>query len=198
LEILYRFAQDKMFNESVLSADRDAAWLLFTQGKGAFLYIHSGAIGDYERGDFPQLDMGLMPPVRAVSDDSVQRQLPGGTGTALSKYAKIDAARNGLADSVLELITGDELVAWLNEFSGDPVSCNQNVTASDSPLALEYAEKCSPNQITFLDWFWPPEITRAFQENQQAIVSGDTTPDEAAAAIQGVLEDLYADGYRFT
>jgi ABC-type glycerol-3-phosphate transport system substrate-binding protein len=197
LEILYRFAQDGMFNESVMSADRDTAWLLFTQGKGAFLYIHSGAIGDYERGDFPELDLGLMPPVRAVSDESVMRQLPGGTGTALSKYAKIDPARSQIADEIMDLMTSDETVAGLNKFEGSPVSCNENVTASDSTLALEYAKSCSPNQVTFLDWFWPPEITRAFQENQQAIVAGDSNPDDAAAAIQGVLDDLYADGYEF-
>jgi raffinose/stachyose/melibiose transport system substrate-binding protein len=197
LEILYRFAQDGMFSEGVLSADADAAWLLFTQGRGAFFFTHSGNIGEYERGDFPDLDMQLMPPVRAVTDTEVVRQLPGGTGSALTKYARIEPEREALADSVMELVTRDDMVAWLNEFNGDPVSCNENVVASESPLALSYAERCSPNQITYLDWFWPPAVTRAFQENQQALVSGDTTPDAAAAAIQDVLEDLYADGYEF-
>ena len=198
LEILYRFAQDEMFNESVLSADRDAAWLLFTQGEGAFFFTHSGAIGDYVRGDFPNLEMRAMPPVRAVPDTDVVRQLPGGTGSALTKYAEISSERSQLADSVMELITRDEMVAWLNEYNGDPVSCNKDVVASESPLALEYATECSPNQITYLDWYWPPAVTRAFQENQQALVSGDTTPEAAAAEIQGVLEDLYAEGYEFS
>ncbi len=197
LEILYRFGQDGMFNESVLSADRDAALLLFTQGKGAFYYTHTGTIGEYERGDFPDLDMRLMPPVSATPDTAVQRQMPGGTGSALTKYAKIDESRSALADGVMELVTRDETVAWMNEFNGDPVSCNANVVASDSPLALSYAETCSPLQITYLDWYWPPEVTRSFQENQQKLVSGDTNPEDAAAAIQQVLEDLYFDGYEF-
>ncbi|MDQ3654052.1 MAG: ABC transporter substrate-binding protein [Chloroflexota bacterium] len=197
LEILYRFAQDELFNESVLSADRDAALLLFTQGKAAFYYTHTGTIGEYERGDFPELDMKLMPPVSAVADAAVERQLPGGTGSALTKYAKIEESRSALADEVMELITRDETVAWMNEFNGDPVSCNANVVASESPLALSYAETCSPLQITYLDWFWPPEVTRSFQENQQKLVSGDTNPEDAAAAIQQVLEDLYFDGYEF-
>jgi len=88
-------------------------------------------------------------------------------------------------------------VAWMNEFNGDPVSCNANVVASESPLALSYAETCSPLQITYLDWYWPPEVTRSFQEEQQKLVSGDTNPEDAAAAIQQVLEDLYFDGYEF-
>ena len=44
---------------------------------------------------------------------------------------------------------------------------------------------------------WPPEITRSFQENQQAIVTGVKTPEEAAESIQAELEQLYADGYEF-
>ena len=67
----------------------------------------------------------------------------------------------------------------------------------DDPLAIKYGSECAPNQFTYLDWFWPPEITRSFQENQQAIVSGDKNPQEAAEAIQKVMDQLVADGYTF-
>ena len=197
LEILYRFAQDGMFIESVNSLDRDGAFLQFSRGEAAFFYDHSSMIGTYRRGEYPDLDMSLMPPLRAVDDANVKRQLPGGTGSALGVYAEIASERAELAQSVADLMTSDQWVKWLNELNGDAVSCNKDVVASEDPLALEYGEECSPNQITYLDWYWPPEITRAFQENQQAIVAGSRNPEEAAEAIQGVLDDLYEDGYEF-
>ena len=94
-------------------------------------------------------------------------------------------------------MTSDEWVKWSNDLNKDPVSTNANVQASDDPLAVKYATECADNQFTYLDWYWPPEITRAFQENQQAIVAGTKTPDQAAEAIQGVLDGLIADGYKF-
>ena len=197
LEILKRFTDDGLFIDGVNSLDSDAAWLQFTQGKAAFFYTHASTIGTYRQGDFPDLDMSLIPPVLAVDDPDIIRQLPGGTGSALGRYAEIADERAELAASVMDLMTSDEQVKALNDLNGDPVSCNANVVASDDPLALMYAEQCSPNQTTYLDWFWPPEITRAFQENQQAIVAGDSSPEDAADNIQSVLEDLYADDYEF-
>ncbi len=197
LEILHRFARDGMFIDGVNSLDNDAAWLQFTQGKAAFFYWHAGSIGTYREGDFPELDMSLIPPVRAVEDPNVARQLPGGTGSALGRYAEAGAERADLAASVMDLMTADPTIKALNELNGDPVSVNANVVASEDPLALLYAEQCSPNQITYLDWYWPPEITRAFQENQQAIVTGDSSPEQAAESIQSTLDDLFADGYEF-
>jgi ABC-type glycerol-3-phosphate transport system substrate-binding protein len=94
-------------------------------------------------------------------------------------------------------MTSDEWVAWSNDVNKDPVSTNANVQASDDPLSLKYAEECAPYQFTYLDWYWPPEITRSFQENQQAVVADSKTPDQAAESIQAVLDELIADGYVF-
>lgn len=198
LELLYRFGQDGMFVENVNSLDSDASWLQFTQGKAAFSYNHSGRIGDYLEGDFPELDMGLTTPLLAVEDATVKRQLPGGTGSALSLYAKIGEERRDVAYGIMDIMTSDEVIQAMNVQNGDAVSVNVNVTPSTEPLALLYGEQCSPNQIIYLDWYWPPEITRAFQENQQALITGDLNPEQAAEAIQAVLEELYLDGYEFT
>jgi raffinose/stachyose/melibiose transport system substrate-binding protein len=197
LEILNNYARDGMFIEGVNSLDSDGAWLAFSQGKGAFWYEHSWRIGFYRQGDYPALDMSLIPPLRSVEDSAVARQMPGGTGDATGIYANIAPERADLAASILDLMTSDEWVKWRNDRDGDPVSTNRNVQASDDPLAIKYGSECAPNQFTYLDWFWPPEITRSFQENQQAIVSGDKNPQEAAEAIQKVMDQLVADGYTF-
>jgi ABC-type glycerol-3-phosphate transport system substrate-binding protein len=197
LETLYNYATDGMFIDSVNSLEGDAAWVPFTQGTAAIHYMHTFRIGTYREGDFPELEMSLIPPLRHVPNEAVLRQMPGGTGSATGIYAKIKPEREAVALSVIDLMTNDTWVKWVNDLNKDPVSCNANVQASDDPLALKYAEECSPNQTTYLDWNWPPEITRAFQENQQALVAGTKKPDEAAQSIQKVLDDLYKDGYKF-
>jgi len=181
LEILNNYARDGMFIEGVNSLDSDGAWLAFSQGKGAFFYEHSWRIG----------------PVRSVDDPKVLRQFFFFYWESTVIYSNVAPERADLALSILDLMTSDEWVKWRNDRDGDPVSTNINVTASGDPLAVKYEQECAANQFTYLDWFWPPEITRSFQENQQAIVTGDKDPEAAAAAIQKVMDQLYADGYKF-
>lgn len=197
LEILYKYAQDKMFIDSVNSLDNDAAFLTLSQGKAAFYYANTNVIALYRKGQFPDLDLSLITPLRSVSDPSIKRELPGGKGAALGIYAKVAPEREAVARNIMDQLTSDKWVKWSNDLSKDPVSTNKNVQASDDPLALKYAKECLPNQVTYLDWYWPPEITRAFQENQQALVSGTKKPNEAAQAIQKTLDDLRKDGYKF-
>ena len=197
LEILNQYARDNMFIVGVNSLDSDGAWIAFSQGKAAFWYEHSWRVGLYRDDSYPELDLNLMPPLRSVEDETVKRMLPGGTGSATGIYAKIAPERLDLAMEILDLMTSDQWVKWSNDTNKDPVSTNKNVEASDDVLAVKYATECADNQFTYLDWYWPPEITRAYQENQQAVVAGTKNPQEAADAIQKVLDDLYKDGYTF-
>jgi raffinose/stachyose/melibiose transport system substrate-binding protein len=197
LEILSKYTDDGLFIDGVNSLDSDGAWIAFSQGKAAFWYEHSWRVGLYRDGDYPELDLSLIPPLRSVEEPNVARMLPGGTGSATGIYARIAPERLDLAYSILDLMTSDQWVQWANNLNKDPVSTNANVQASDDELAVKYATECADNQFTYLDWYWPPEITRSFQENQQAIVAGAKTPDQAAEAIQKTLDELYQDGYQF-
>ncbi len=49
----------------------------------------------------------------------------------------------------------------------------------------------------YLDWAWPPEITRAFQEGIQAGVSGNLSAEQVAKDIQSVFAGLLSSGYKF-
>jgi raffinose/stachyose/melibiose transport system substrate-binding protein len=199
LEMVYRYSQDGLFNEGVNSTSRDAAWQIFSTGKAAFYYDHSSYVGRFrkEEKDIPELDMSLIPPLRMGSDKNVKRELPGGTGNALSLYAKVDPSRMEISKQVIDLFSSDESVAFMNKRDGDAVSTNANVAASTDPISVKYANECAEFQKTYLDWNWPPEITRSFQEQLQALVAGTTKPDAAAATIQGVFDQLVKDGYKF-
>ncbi len=205
LEIVYRFGQDKLFIDNVLGLDNDTEATFF-QGKAAFWYWGTWEIGNYRaakspkdgsKDKVPDLEMSIMPPVLAVKDSKIRRQNPGGVGSATGIYAKIAPERKELALSVVDLMTSDPWVKWWNATQADPVSSNRNVTASDDPIALKYAKESSPNQFTYLDWLYPPELTKAFQEQLQALVAGSTQPDAAAKAIQKTFDGIVADGYQF-
>jgi len=205
MEILQKFTQDGMFIDNVLGLDNDTEATFF-QGKALFWYWGPWEIAAWRKAQKPEdgsanqapdLEMSVMPPVRAVSDESIIRQLPGGVGSALGLYANIAPERQDLALKVMDLMTNDEWVKWENDFNSRPVSSNKNVVASEDPVALKYAKDCAPNQFTYLDWLWPPEITKAFQQNLQAIVAGTVKPDEAAASIQKTFDEIVQDGYVF-
>jgi raffinose/stachyose/melibiose transport system substrate-binding protein len=197
LEMIYKYAQDGMFIQSVNSLDSDGAAVTFTQSKAAFLYTHSSFISTVRSGSFSKVDLALTSPLLMGSDSSIKRELPGGTGDALGVYAKIDPARKQLATEIADLMTSDKWSKWASDLNADPASCNKNVKASSDPLAVKYAQTCAPNQTTYLDWYWPPEITKAFQENIQSLVTGTGKPDTAAQKIEKVMEGLRQDGYTF-
>lgn len=188
-----------MFSPDVLSLDTDSCQVAFFQGKAAFWYWHISQISPYRQAEagLTEIDMSVMPPVRCVDDEFVLRQLPGNTGNPMCIYANIAPERLEATQAIVDFMCTDEWVKWWNVENGEPVSCNKNVTANEDPIAVKYATDCAPLQFTYLDWTWPPEITRAFQEQQQAIVAGEANPEEAAQAIQDVMDELYADGYEF-
>ena len=192
---LQKYTTDGMFQEGVLSQDRDGALLALKQGKVAMYNNWMGIVPDVRENDYPALELSVMPPLEIV--EGAQRQLPGGTGRALSIYKGIAKERFALAYDIMDIMTSDKWVLSMNIESSDSVSCNVNITPSDDPLALKYAAECAPLQIIYEDWIWPPEITRSFQEVEQAIVAGTITPDEGAAANQKELDALYDEGYEF-
>ncbi|GLV53996.1 solute-binding protein [Dictyobacter sp. S3.2.2.5] len=197
LELIHKYAQDGMFIQGVNGLDTDGATVNFTQGKALFYYTHTGMISTVSTGNYPKLDMDVIPPLLAVSDTTVKRQMPGGYGDALGVYAKIDSSRKQLAMDIANLMTSDTWVKWANQQGADPASCNKNVQASNNPLAIKYAQTCAPNQITYLDWYWPPEITTAFQQNIQTMISGSGNPTSAAQAVQRTMDQVRQDGYTF-
>ena len=195
LEIVNRYARDGMFIDSVLSLDFESAWLEFSQGNVAFWYDGPWRIKTWREGDYPDLDLDLMPPFQHVA--SAKRELPGATGLSAGIYSKIAPEREEVALSILDQMTSDEWVLYWNKIFGYVASCNKGQVPDDDPLAIKFSNECAPLRITFEDWIWPPEVTRAFQENLQAIVAGTVNPDEGAKSIQKVMDDLYKDGYTF-
>ena len=99
---------------------------------------------------------------------------------------------------MLDFVTSDanDQAAVIESGMTTPVNKNVKVPKLDS-LQTAVATELLPVTTTFLDWIWPPEITKAFQQQLQSIIGGQTTPEKAMKEIQTAFDDLVKKGYKF-
>ncbi|HEY3110542.1 MAG TPA: ABC transporter substrate-binding protein [Chloroflexota bacterium] len=196
LDAIFRIGKEGLFVEGVNSLDTDGSTANFLTGKGAMWLTHNGVIRTVREANPPNmtLDVALAP---QLSAEKVQSQFPGGTGSALCMYHKIDDKRRPVAFEYLDFLTQDKNVEWLVQQQKGSVATTANAKPSDDPVAIKFGNELIDRLTIYLDWNWPPQITRAFQENIQAGVGGQKAADQAAKDIQAVFDKLVADGYKY-
>ena len=195
IDLVFQFSRDKLFTPGVFSLDFPNALSEFMTGKCAFYLFHDSVakqIMDANAANM-ELDMMLMP---NLVGKPVESQYPGGPGTVLSIPSKIDPKRKDAALKLIDFITSDSSDAEGVKLNGGAVPVNANVQPVDVPVYSK--EKDIIHQmVTYLDWFWPPEITRAFQEGLQAGLAGRIKAEEMAKNVQTTFDRLVSNGYSF-
>jgi raffinose/stachyose/melibiose transport system substrate-binding protein len=196
LDAIFKFGKEGLFIDGVNALDVDGSTANFLTGKAVFWLQSNGLIRTVREANPPNmtLDVALAPQLGA---DKIQSQFPGGTGSALSLYHKIDDTRRPIALEYMDFLTQDQNVEWLVKESKGSVATNKNAHPSDDPVALKFGNELIDQVKIYLDWYWPPQITRAFQENIQAGVGGEKTADQAAKDIQAVFDKLVTAGYKY-
>lgn len=53
------------------------------------------------------------------------------------------------------------------------------------------------DHLSSLDWYWPPEVTAAFQQGIQAGVAKLKTANQVAQDIQTTWQKVRSSGYKF-
>jgi raffinose/stachyose/melibiose transport system substrate-binding protein len=195
LDDVFKMSRDGLFSPGMLSDDTDGAQAELFTGKAAFWLHYDGLISSVADAKPKDFTLGVEEPVKFASG-SVKRNWPGGTGSALGIYAKSAPERRNLAWSFLEFVTRDDNVAYLVQDGKGIITCNVNAKASDSPVASTLKGFVDDMTI-YLDWFWPPEITHAFQEGMQAGVAKQKDAKQVSQDIQGVFDGLVQKGYKF-
>jgi raffinose/stachyose/melibiose transport system substrate-binding protein len=196
LDAIFKFGSESLFIDGVNSTDVDGSTANFVTGKAVFWLQSNGLIRTVRDANPPNmtLDVALAPQLVA---DKVQSQFPGGTGSALCLYHKVDDSRRQVALDYMDFLTQDNNVEWLVSQSKGSVATNKNANPSDDPVAIKFGSELIDQLKIYLDWYWPPEITRAFQENIQAGVGAQKTADQAAKDIQTVFDKLVTEGYKY-
>jgi len=195
LDLIFKFSKDKLFTPDVLSLDVPDCDAEFLTGKAAFRMHWDGVISQVHDQRPPNMDLKVML-MPQLTSNGARAQFPGGTGSAMGIYAKIAPERLSVAQDLLNFLTSDANDTYLIQDGKATLGTNLHSQGSKDPVALVEG-KLLPNMTIYLDWAWPPEITRAFQEGIQAGVSGNLSAEQVAKDIQSVFAGLLSSGYKF-
>ncbi|HEY4813857.1 MAG TPA: ABC transporter substrate-binding protein [Chthoniobacterales bacterium] len=195
IDLVFQFGRDKMFSQSVLGLDFGNAQTELLTGKACFYLFHDSIAKPLlaaKAADF-ELDSMLMPNLVGRPVDS---QFPGGPGVVLSMPAKIDPSRKQAALDLIDFLTSDDADRESIELNGGAVPVNEGVPTA--PISVYTKEKADISKLAiYLDWFYPPEITKVLQEGLQAGVVGRTTAEALGKSLQATLDRLVSSGYKF-
>ncbi len=195
LDLVFRFSRDKLFSPGVFGLDFANAQSEFQTGKACFYLFHDSiakGLHDAE-GEQLKLDFMLMP---NLVKESVISQYPGGPGLVMAIPAKIDPARKEAAFRLIDFLSSDESNRDSMQINGGAVPVNAKVQPSDLPFYQKEKTEIS-KMVTYLDWFYPPEITTALQEGLQSGLAGRITAEALSKNLQALLERLSSTGFHF-
>ncbi len=195
IDLVFQFSRDKLFTPGVFSLDFPNALSEFLTGKCAFYLFHDSVAKPImeAKADNMELDVMLMP---NLVGNPIESQYPGGPGAVLGIPSKIDPKRKDAALNLIEFLTSDASDAESVKTNGGAVPVNANVPPPDVPVYIKEKELIH-QMTTYLDWYWPPEITRAFQEGLQAGLAGRLKAEDLAKNVQTTFDKLVAAGYSF-
>lgn len=195
LDLLAQFGKDGLITQDSFSQDTPQTLADFSAGRAAFWMQHESLISQLasSKPEGVELDVMLMP---KLVDGDVKSQYPGGPSGIVGVNAKSEGDRGAAARAFIDWMTTDEANREEVKFNNGTVPVNAGV----EPFGGGVVEKMvdfSSNLVTYLDWNWPPEVTRAFQEGIQGCVAGQLSAADAAQGAQEALDQLVANGYKF-
>jgi raffinose/stachyose/melibiose transport system substrate-binding protein len=196
LDLIFQFSKDGLFSRDVLSLDTNGAEQEFLNGRAVFSMGDYGLSSSLATQPVSTVTLAAYDMPRLVSNTSVKSQFPGGPGTPLCLYSKIPSANKPAALALLDFMSTNASDKYLVVDGLGTLGVNNGVTGSSTPVAKQEA-KLLPNMSVYLDWFWPPEVTAAFQQGIQAGIAGAKSATQVAQSIQSVFDGLVAKGYKF-
>lgn len=206
LQVLANFGKEGMFQPGFNGADSNGGKSIFTSGKSAMFYGGIWELDGFRKAGFDDKKMHLgIIPFPIVKDGAKSEQTGSAAGGCLSIYSKINPQNKVTALKFIDIMTSDQEMTKRFSLNNPPSSnfypANKNVKAPDGipgdALNQVIVEKLMPTTVTFLDWIWPPEITKEFQSGIQAVVGQQISAENEAKKLQKVMDDLLAKGYDF-
>jgi raffinose/stachyose/melibiose transport system substrate-binding protein len=201
MKALQEFGKNNLFEPGVNGVDGTASKAIFATGKAAMFYGGSWELDGFQKsakesGGKLELAVAHFPMV--TDQSSIQPQSTGGSGSGIAVSSTIDPKKEELASQFIDFWTSDAVQQQILDDTNGVFAVNLNVKSKkEDPLVKDLTTNYLPQTVTFLDWYWPPEITKAFQQNIQAVVGGQEEPEAAMQDIQKTFDDLVAKGYNF-
>jgi raffinose/stachyose/melibiose transport system substrate-binding protein len=190
--LIKKWVDDGIMSKESLSVDRDGMRAAFANGKSAMYYGGTWEIPsllknvkDFEWSVFP---FPQMPDVAGKPKHG------GGADRALCLPSDLPAERQEAAVRFLEYVSRPE-VASLYLTPETPIFASvKGVAGSQLPVAKVLSEKVFPDNVKFLDWIWPTQITQAVASAVAGVVGEQITPEQASQNVQKAYDDLVVSG----
>jgi raffinose/stachyose/melibiose transport system substrate-binding protein len=198
LDLIFQFARDGLFIEGINSTDGDGSTANMITGRAVFALglFNWRTVMEAADPDVVEIGVGLLP---FLTPERAQPTYPGGAGAAVAIHTTVTQPRLDASIEFLDFVSNNENIEWIATESNWMTPTNVGVyNQNPHPLVTHFSDYVAEHQVTYLDWYWPPEITRAFQEGIQAGVALHLTAEEVAQQIQEEFDRLVAAGFDFT
>lgn len=194
LDLVFAFQRDGLFGKDILGLDTTGALANIERGKAAFWM--GGDLGGLLDDKPAKVTPGLQLLPKLVQQNGVVSQFPGGPGNPLTIDAKATPSQKQQSLALIDYLSSDTSCSYLVHDANGAFASNKKASGSTAAAATA-AVKYLDRMFVYLDWYWPPEITTAFQKGIQSGVTGDKTAKQVAADIQALWEKLLKAGYTY-
>jgi raffinose/stachyose/melibiose transport system substrate-binding protein len=191
-KLIKQWVDDGVLSKDSLSVDQDGMRAAFAAGKSAMYYGGTWEIPSLQQ-TVKSFKWGVFAFPKMAGTPGEPRH-GGGADNGICISSSIAPAKLDAAIKFIEYLTRPE-VATLYLAPEQPIAASiKGVPQVEDPYAVELRKTAFPSTIKFLDWIWPSEVAQATASAISGIVGGTTTPEQAAASVQAVFDDLKAQG----
>lgn len=198
MKVLETFGKENLFQTGVNGAEQAQGNAVFTSGKAALFFGGTWEIDGFRKAGLTDDKLGMIAfPI--IKEGAVSQQTGSAAGAGMSLYSKISEENKDIALKLIDYISSDAKIAELNKLANTSMAPNKAYKAegADPLMTSAIAIDLLPSTVTFLDWVWPPEIVKEFQDGIQAVVGGKISAEDEMAKVQKVYDDVKAKGYDF-
>jgi raffinose/stachyose/melibiose transport system substrate-binding protein len=198
LDAMSQLGKAGVFANGYNGVTEDAAVAAFVQQKAAMYYGGSWDLSTIAQ-QGSKLDLKAIPFPNFVP--GVTSKPTGGVGIAVGTYGHVDPSRNALARKLVTYMASTDVDTQLVAGNTGALSLPAGVgvkSGTTSALQTQLVNDYVPNTFTFLDWYWPKEVTSAVQNGVQAVVAGKQTPEAAAKAISDAFAAAKQGGWSYS
>jgi raffinose/stachyose/melibiose transport system substrate-binding protein len=190
--LIKQWVDDGILSKDSLAVDQDGMRAAFAAGKSAMYYGGTWEIPSLQQ-SVKNFKWGVFAFPKMAGTPGDPRH-GGGADNGICVSSSIAPAKLDAAMKFIEYLTRPE-VATLYLAPEQPIAASiKGVPQVEDAYAVQLRKDAFPNTIKFLDWIWPSEVATATASAIAGIVGGTSTPEQAAASVQAVFDDLKAHG----
>jgi raffinose/stachyose/melibiose transport system substrate-binding protein len=184
------FMKDGVLTQASLDTDETGMDTAFGQQKAAMMYDGTWELTTVRAAVNNAFEVGVLEFPMVVDTSGVVSQHGGGADSCLAIPSFAPQADLPMIMQYFEFITRADNANAILQPASPLLPVIKSVTPLSEPLASDLNTTFIPHTITFLDWIWPAEVDSAVENAIPAVITGQMTPEQAAASVQSAYDTL--------